>query len=274
MAVFIFLIIVCMTLYLRAQPNPYAFMGQISYKGPINIAAYEKIKSIYDDAKKKPTKLKINSLGGSSLAGILIGRFIHENSLDVIVDKNCHSSCANFVFTAAREKVISHHALIVFHGGSFQKNIKRQRILLIEGEVQKIPISFNNQGKEAIASFSDNELKISKYFPKYENSCSKDYLISTDIFIEKRVEKCTAFLQNIERNFYIMLNVDPMISYYGQQNEYEELYKSYKYIGFYYDLDSLSNMGVKNISIRGDKLNVSDNDLSNKVYLVSVSESD
>jgi hypothetical protein len=44
--------------------------------------------------------------------------------------------------------------------------------------------------------------------------------------------------------------MNPWLPTYGQIGVYEPLYKSYKYGGFIYRLDSLSRLGVGNIEVK------------------------
>lgn len=75
-----------------------------------------------DDAKLKQmyapgtTLLKVRSVGGDSEAAILMGSFIHDKNLDLEVEVGCASSCANYLFPAARHKFIPAGAVLGFHG--------------------------------------------------------------------------------------------------------------------------------------------------------------
>lgn len=41
----------------------------------------------------------VNSLGGDTNSGRVIGRWVNERGLDVVADAICFSSCANYIFT-------------------------------------------------------------------------------------------------------------------------------------------------------------------------------
>jgi hypothetical protein len=60
--------------------------------------------------------LIIRSSGGEVEAGIALGNWVHENAIDVVVRDYCLSSCANYVFTAGRRKVIEKGAVVAWHG--------------------------------------------------------------------------------------------------------------------------------------------------------------
>jgi hypothetical protein len=67
-------------------------------------------------------RLSISSRGGDLLAGILLANWVLERQLDVEVKEICASSCANYVLPAARRKVITEGALLIWHGGAYQNN--------------------------------------------------------------------------------------------------------------------------------------------------------
>jgi hypothetical protein len=78
-----------------------------------------------DDAKLKQmyapgtTLLKVRSIGGNSETAMLMGNFIHDKNLDLEVEAGCASSCANYLFPAARHKTIPAGAVLAFHGTAY-----------------------------------------------------------------------------------------------------------------------------------------------------------
>ena len=60
--------------------------------------------------------LEITSDGGEVEAAILLGSWIFENQIDVSVTDYCLSSCANYVFSAGRKKIIQPGAIVAWHG--------------------------------------------------------------------------------------------------------------------------------------------------------------
>ena len=49
-----------------------------------------------------------------------IGLWIFDHELDVIVDELCFSSCANYIFTAGKNKIIEKDAIVGWHGSEQQ----------------------------------------------------------------------------------------------------------------------------------------------------------
>jgi hypothetical protein len=78
-------------------------------------------------AEKGIKQLLITSPGGTMLAGIKLGRWVMTNNAEVVVDKLCMSSCANYVFPAGSKKIIRPDSLVIWHGGAEQKDFRELR---------------------------------------------------------------------------------------------------------------------------------------------------
>ncbi|WP_197714550.1 hypothetical protein, partial [Klebsiella variicola] len=60
--------------------------------------------------------ISINSGGGDIETAINIGRIIYDRGISIEVRRLCLSSCANYLFPAARNKIINYGSIIGFHG--------------------------------------------------------------------------------------------------------------------------------------------------------------
>jgi hypothetical protein len=67
-------------------------------------------------AGQEVRRLLINSGGGDVAAAIELADWVHAQQLDITVTGVCLSSCANYVFPAARYKVIRPGAIVAWHG--------------------------------------------------------------------------------------------------------------------------------------------------------------
>lgn len=65
--------------------------------------------------------LVIASGGGDVNAGMAMGDWLFDHRVDVVVDRMCMSSCANYVFTAGRRKTINAGAIVAWHGNLLQQ---------------------------------------------------------------------------------------------------------------------------------------------------------
>lgn len=88
------------------------------YTGDITPGQNESLFRLFQQASVKPQRLSIQSGGGNVDAGMDLADFVIANQLDVIVDKFCFSSCANYVFMAGRHKFIQPAAVLGWHGNA------------------------------------------------------------------------------------------------------------------------------------------------------------
>lgn len=106
------------------ETHVYLAGGELGYIGSLTAEANAKLFALYESQEKKPATLSIRSPGGDTTAGMELGRWVHENKMDVKVLEGCYSSCANYVFTAARRKIVSNFAHIGYHGGLSSMSFK------------------------------------------------------------------------------------------------------------------------------------------------------
>ena len=76
-------------------------------------------------------------------------------------------------------------------------------------------------------------------------------------------------LRSASDQFYQELGINPLLSSYGQIGDYEPLYKSYKYGGFIYRLDSLRRLGMSNIELKEGEWHPERNPAYQEVYEVT-----
>ena len=76
--------------------------------------------------------ISINSGGGDIETAINIGCIIHDKGISIEVRRLCLSSCANYLFPAAKNKVINYGSIIGFHGSPNSDDSKL--ITTVDGE--------------------------------------------------------------------------------------------------------------------------------------------
>lgn len=89
---------------------------EIHYIGEMDADRNQRLQQLYDNARTKPTTLTITSPGGSVEHGMALGEWVYQHGLKLRVPSQCASSCANYVFTAAKSVVLAPDALIFWHG--------------------------------------------------------------------------------------------------------------------------------------------------------------
>jgi len=73
-------------------------------------------------ASDEVRELWVESDGGDVEAGQRMGRVIRDRELVVVVTGACISSCANYLFTAGKRRVIRPDGFVVWHGSTLQKD--------------------------------------------------------------------------------------------------------------------------------------------------------
>lgn len=66
--------------------------------------------------EEKVTRVVITSRGGNVASALDMAVAIHERQLDVEVPTVCESSCANYIFPAARNKTLGRPGAVAWHG--------------------------------------------------------------------------------------------------------------------------------------------------------------
>ena len=201
--------------------------GVLYYEGGLDIDTINTAKTLYKNAKIKPTVLEINSIGGDTVDGMYFGRFIHENTLDVRVNELCFSSCANFIFPAGKTKYIGKNAFIGWHGDGTSSDIYGEIVLGIPPE--------QSLRDALIKMYEENNMKYT------EKQLQKD--IKDNIAYGKQ-------LQDMEDTFYADLNINPLLARYPHITEEgrKKLEKSPENsMGWTYTVSVMQQLGVKNI---------------------------
>lgn len=201
--------------------------NELIYTGTVNLQGFSKLKLLYDSARIKPTVLVITSTGGSDTAGVEMGFWVHENKISVEVPHYCGSACANFVFTAGKQKTLGRHALLIWHGGSHQPNLFAQ--------VDNISNNLPNKGGYQAAYKKDAKCNTGQS----KEDCKRVY------------EKTLYYGKFRESLFFYKLGVDQNLPYYGQLPHYTRKIDVTLYAGFYYSLEDLKQMGISNIHVKG-----------------------
>lgn len=83
----------------------------ISYTGKITEGSAQ---ALYAQLSPQTKRLKITSLGGDSIEAMRMGRIIQKQGLELIVDRYCVASCAQYLFFASPTKQLNKDALLGF----------------------------------------------------------------------------------------------------------------------------------------------------------------
>lgn len=184
-----------------------------TYEGEISRAANAQLFSQAAEAHKAIETLHITSRGGDVEAGIELGDWVYDRNVDVHVSRLCASSCANYVFTAGRGKVLEKTALVAWHGGSLQEGLL------------DVP--------DCVAG---------EWFEKY-------FACDAEAFLEEAAASLSAAKAS-EDAFYRKIGVDQRITILGQLPEYA-CDNAGTTEGWYYSVSDLRLFGVENVEVIG-----------------------
>ncbi|HEY0975064.1 MAG TPA: hypothetical protein VGE57_11265 [Solimonas sp.] len=99
--------------------------GVLWYRGIFaDAAVLRRLSALYAQQDPPPTRLRIDSEGGNVHLALNLGEWIQARELDVEVLGQCASSCANYVFTAGRRKLLHPDSVLLWHGGAFQASLE------------------------------------------------------------------------------------------------------------------------------------------------------
>lgn len=97
-------------------------MREAKFSGKISKDSVAKFIETYESCP--PSVISVTSSGGEVEAAMVFGEWIFKNRIDINVPFICMSSCANYVFPAAKNKTIGPKALVIWHGSALQKNFR------------------------------------------------------------------------------------------------------------------------------------------------------
>lgn len=185
--------------------------GELHYIGGLDEQANARLFALYDSLTTKPSVLSIRSKGGEIKLGMALGRWVRERGLDIEVMEFCLSSCANYVFPAARRKTVSNFAVIGYHGGPSSGQVG------FSASLQKI---IDDMAPAQRKAFVDD--------------------LNKSIAADGKAER--AYLRSI--------GVSEDLSTLGQQPRYQKLLKADPdVLGWTYSLAGFARLGVHGITV-------------------------
>lgn len=221
--------------------------GKIIFTGDITDEGYLKFKEVIE---KNPaaTEIILMSGGGSLLAGMAMGKMIKARNLNVTVNGICASSCANYLFIAGNKKRLMRNAVVFFHGGIQQEHLAQDitQFKALDAD-QAHGVSFFDDGKGAPPDYILDAVGMKK--------------VST-------LAEALPHLVAIEQAYYAEMQVNNVLPTYGQTGRYKDQWNSKKNHSFYYDLESMNRLGIKNIEVEGGQWHPEENPVYGYLYQV------
>jgi hypothetical protein len=211
---------------------------------------------------RKKTFVIINSPGGDNASALALGILIHRHKWDVEIVDYCASACANFIFPAGKTKYLNRNSMLLYHGGPYQETLWEvaktyDQGSSMHGPLAK-PVTLGRVNKENFITFDQTK-------PFTDREVHK-FLSMTDV---STLAGLVGGLRKASDQFYQELGISPSLPGYGQLGDYEPKYKSDKYEGFIYRLDSLRRFGIRNIELKDGEWHPERNPAYPKVYEVT-----
>ena len=188
--------------------------NELNYIGGITAEANKQAFELFSAQKQKPAVLNIRSQGGDTMAGMELGRWVAQQALPVKVVEYCFSSCANYVFTAARSRIVSNFALVGFHGGMSSSSF--------------------TLAPEMEAMFAS--------LPAGEQAAARKKVL--DVVLAEMAPKA-----QLERQFFDEIGVQQRITTLGQSADYEKRYADSDAVGWTFTLEGFAKLGVRDITV-------------------------
>ncbi len=201
----------------------------IIFDGDIEDSTYSDFLIAVRGKEDQITAIRINSPGGITDHGIMIGEWVFDHQLDVIVDELCFSSCANYIFTAGKNKIIGKDAIVGWHGS------EQQDLFIAAGHGISL---------EELYGRNYDEMNEWGDIPAGETK---------ERFVEHMMESDRydqadepAFLERVDVHLYLMVYgmlADQFDYYMNEQTEFG---------GWTFSIEDMAKFGVENVTYQGD----------------------
>lgn len=195
------------------EPHVFLASGELNYVGKLSAKGNARLFALYNRSQRKPTTLAIHSPGGDTGLGMALGKWVYKKKLDVKVLEGCHSSCANYVFPAARNKIVSNFAVIGYHGG-----------------LTSTSFGIDDAALDNLAALQKDGEKVTR-----ENAVES-------------IKRLFASQLEQESKYFKMIGVQQRITTLGQSEEYKKAAPE-DAVGWYYSAEDFAKLGVSNITV-------------------------
>ena len=230
------------------DPNPATITiegSTISFVGDIESETYREFLYAVRGKEDQITAIRINSAGGITDHGILIGEWIFDHELDVIVDEMCFSSCANYIFTAGKNKIIEKDAIVGWHGSE-----------------QQDPFIAAGYGITMEELHRRNYDELQDWGPIAPQESKDEYVESMMDFVDYNEGDEERFLEKTGVNLYLMVYgfLPDQFDYYFSEDTH--------FGGWTFSIEDMAKFGVHNVTYAGEGEYPSETALANSPVAV------
>jgi len=107
----------------KADSSVWLEGGTARYVGTISNDNNTRLFNIFEEDRFN--RLHIRSNGGPVEDGIVLGKWVWKNGIEIYIDGVCASSCANYVLPAAKKVHLSSESVLLWHGSSYQPDVSK-----------------------------------------------------------------------------------------------------------------------------------------------------
>ncbi len=112
---------------------------QVKYVGEMTDAGFSALERLTRGRNIKT--FVVDSAGGEIVTSMDFGDWVADRKVEVIVERLCLSSCANYIFPAARTKLIQPGAVVAWHGSARQRDLMVELNDVIDERVDSLKLS-------------------------------------------------------------------------------------------------------------------------------------
>lgn len=176
------------------------------------------------------TTVCINSDFGLTVQAILIGLWIFDNGIDVIVDDICISVCGNYIFTAGKNKIIEDFAIVGW-SDSPQRQVYEARSLRISLEELMRRDTSSDSFVNGTPISGDQRERLIEYSLKY---------------LETEIEQERQFLN------WIGLKEDALVYGFRDVDFNAEFLPIHLFDGWTFSIEDMAKLGIENVTYNSE----------------------
>lgn len=220
----------------------------LHYYGSISVASQDAFLAfVATEDASGVQRFVVNSLGGDTNSGRVIGRWIFSAGLDVEVDAICFSSCADYIFPAGAGKIIRPASFVGWHGSEAQYDV----------------IAESTPGQSGVDL--EREALRAALIPVLPEGASSEV-------IEQAIDQQMAFSdisREDEANFFDVIGISSEFTLHGMRPGNIEAWRESGRAGWTYSLADMQRLGLRSVVFLGEGDYVTSSQVTRNVYVAN-----
>lgn len=203
----------------------------LHFHGALSIASQDAFLNLIATEDTSGVKhFVINSLGGDTNTGRVIGLWIHDQAAEVVIDAICFSSCANYVFPAGTARTIRAASFVGWHGSETQYDV----------------IALSTPGKSG--EDLEREALRAALIPALPEGATGDII---DQAVDRQIEYATISRQD-EAFFFDKLGLSGEFTLHGLRPSIIDAWRESGRAGWTYTLSDMEKFGLGPVTFLGE----------------------